>query len=151
LYTARGDFIKELSGTVDLPPHTTMPIFTPGIALGTPSADRAFLEIASSSPTWFTLSTDPRNVPVVSHIVLGGTTAVPRIEATLTNDSIEPITNVRVVSFVRDTSTNNVIAASATVVPVVPAQGSASAVFVWNEAFRSPSVRIEVVPVLPLP
>jgi len=151
LYTENGYFIKNLSGTVDLPPRTVMPIFVPGISVEKRAPARAFLAVATSSPMWYTLTTDPRNMPIVSHTTLGGTTAAPRIEAVLTNESIVPIASVRVIVFVRDTNSSNIIAASATVVPTVPAQGQTTATFTWNEAFASPSVHIEVIPVIPLP
>lgn len=150
LYDVRGSLIKEVKGSMDLPPRTTVPIFIPGITLSGQSVVRAFLEIASSAPKWVSMETDPRIVPVVLRTTLGGTSNVPRIEATLENPSIIPINNARVVVFVHGTN-GNVIASSETVITSIASQGEATATFVWNEPFASTPASIEVVPVIPLP
>lgn len=82
---------------------------------------------------------------------LDTTRPLPRVVAVLTNPSISTMVRVPVVALVRDTSTGNVVAASQTVVPVIAPQGTAEALFTWNEPFRASSVRVEVLPVVPLP
>lgn len=150
LYDARGSLIKVENGSLDLPPRTTVPIFIPGITLGGQSVVRAFLEIASSSPRWVPMATDPRIVPVVLRTTIGGTTSVPRVEATLENPSIIPISNAHVVVFVH-AANGNIIASSETVISSIASQGQATATFIWNEPFASTPAQIEVVPVIPLP
>ncbi len=44
----------------------------------------------------------------------------------------------------------NAIAATQTLLPEVPPQGRAEAVFVWNEPFAVPAGRIDIVPVVSL-
>jgi hypothetical protein len=44
----------------------------------------------------------------------------------------------------------DIIAASATVVSTIPAQGSATALFTWNAPFSGVPALIEVIPVIPL-
>lgn len=142
--------IQEVSGTLDLPPGVTVPVFIPGIASGKQAVVSAFLDIAPSSPEWFALATDLRIVPTVSNTTQGGSTDAPRIEAILANGSASTLTNVQVIVLVRDTY-KNVIAASKTIVPVIPAQGKATATFTWNNAFSGVPASIEVVPIIPLP
>ena len=96
------------------------------------------------------MSLDSHIVPVVSNTRQGGTTSAPRIEATLKNPSVTVLSNVKVVVLVRNDK-GDVIAASSTVVPSIPAQGQAIATFTWGEAFQSIPASIEVTPIIPLP
>lgn len=150
LYGINQTLIRKISGVLDLPPNTTETIFIPGVASGAQNIKSAFLSIASSSPRWFTMTTDPRIIPTVSNILQDGSTDAPRIDATLTNNSVTALENVRVIVLVRDAQ-DNIIAASETIVPTIPTQGTAIATFTWNNAFHGTPVSIEIVPVIPLP
>jgi hypothetical protein len=61
-----------------------------------------------------------------------------------------PLSNVRVIVMVRDAQ-GTVIAASQTIVPLIPAQGQATAIFTWNTAFSGVPASAQVGPVIPLP
>lgn len=146
-----GKFIlQEVSGTLDLPPGATVPVFIPGTFSGKQKAAIAFLDIASSSLQWFYMDASSRIVPLVSDPKQSGTPDAPRIEATLTNPGAAVLANVRVVVLVRNAS-GDVIAASETIVPVIRAFGTALAVFTWNNTFSDTPASIEVVPIIPLP
>lgn len=149
LYTSDVSFIREVTGTLDLPPRTTVPIYIPGIASGVAVA-RVVFSIDTRAVKWYTMAVDPRIVPVVSHSTLGGTQAAPRVEAELTNSSITTLSNVHAIVMIHGTS-GNIIAASETILPTIPAQGQATALFTWNEAFPGTPSRIQVEPVIPLP
>ena len=139
-----------MSGTLDLAPAETVPVYIPNIASGKPRAIRAFLTIADDAPQWFSLEKDPRVKPVVTNTVLAGTTSAPRIDATLTNASVTALSNIQVIVFVHSVQ-GDIIAASKTIVPLIPAQGQATATFTWNSAFTEVPARIDVMPVIPLP
>lgn len=146
-----GKFVlQEVSGTLDLPPGATVPVFISGIFSGKQRVATAFLDIASSSLQWFSMDAGSRIVPLVSDPKQSGTPDAPRIEATLTNPGAVALTNVRTVVLVWNAN-KNVIAASETVVPVIRAFGTALAVFTWNNAFSDTPALIEVVPIIPLP
>jgi hypothetical protein len=146
-----GKFVlREVSGTLDLPPGATVPVFIPGIFSGKQKAATAFLDIVPSSTQWFSMDAGSRVVPLVSDPRQSGTPDAPRIEATLTNPGAATLANVRAVVLVRNASAD-VIAASETVVPAIPAFGTATAVFTWNNAFSDTPASIEVVPIIPLP
>jgi hypothetical protein len=68
----------------------------------------------------------------------------------LGNESVIALTNVPVIVLVHDDQ-GQVIAASKTVVPNIPAQGQATATFTWNSAFPSVPAKIDVFPVIALP
>ncbi|MCX6787325.1 MAG: hypothetical protein NTY93_02255 [Candidatus Kaiserbacteria bacterium] len=150
LYGSGQSFIREINGTLDLPPRATKPIYVPGVVSGEQPIVSAFLDIAASAPQWFTMTVDPRIIPTVSHITLSGTASNPRVEAMLTNPSSSPITNVQAIVLVYDAN-KNVIAASETVVPVISAQGQSTATFTWNNAFAGTPALADVMPIIPLP
>lgn len=150
LYSTTRLLVLEVTGTLDLPPGSVVPVFIPGIPSGKQTVANAFLTIASSSPQWFAMTADPRVIPLVSNTRQSGTERAPRIEAVLTNPSVMALTNVRVLVLVRDEE-GSLIAASQTIVPSIPAEGRGTAIFTWNSAFKSAPAAIEVVPIIPLP
>lgn len=139
----------EINGTVDLPPAATVPVFVPGVGSGGQKISAAFLSLNPAAPRWYALS-EPRVVPIVTDSAFSGTHNSPRIDATLSNQSTTPLRDVRVVVMVHDAS-GNVIAASQTIVPAIPAQGQATATFTWSAAFSGTPVSVEAVPVISLP
>lgn len=150
IYGANQVFVQEVTGTLDLPPSSIVPIFISGISSGNQKVTNAFLTIASSSPQWFTMTSDSRVRPVVTNAILGGSESVPRIDAVLGNAGIVTLTDVPVIVFVHNNQ-GEIIAASKTIVPTIPAQGQATATFTWNSAFRNVPAKIEVIPVISLP
>ena len=150
LYGADRTLLRELTGTLDLPPGATEPVFLPGVSSGKQIVAGAFLTIDPSAPKWFTLASDTRTMPRVSSTNQTGTRDAPRVEAVLTNASVTPLTGVRVIVLVRNQE-GSVIAASQTIVPVIPAQGNATATFTWNSAFPDTPASIGVMPIIPLP
>lgn len=150
LYGSNQILVQEVTGTVDLSPGATVPVFIPGINSGQQSVVNAFLTIATSSPEWYTLGVDPRIVPSVLSITQGGSTIAPRIEAVLTNGSVTALADVKVIVLVRDVQ-KEVIGASQTIVSTIGAQSTAKAMFIWNTPFAGVPASIEVVPIIPLP
>lgn len=150
LYGENQVFVHRVTGTVDLPAGATVPVYVPGVSVGNQQTIRAFLEIEDTAPTWFTLRTDPRPHLTTANAVLGGTPDLPRIDAPITNDTAVSLTDVKVIVFVSNTR-GDVIAASQTILPDLPARGSATATFTWGSAFSETPATIEVFPVLPLP
>jgi len=149
LYGSEQEILRVIDGTIDLPPNTRVPVYLAGAVSGQ-EVTSAFLEIVASAPQWFTLVTDPRIVPTVVSVARSGSTQAPRVETVITNPSTTELANVRLVVLIEDAE-KGVIAASETIVPALPAQGKASAVFTWNSAFVGVPASIAVMPVIPLP
>ncbi len=150
LFGADRVLIQESTGTFELPPGGTVPIYLPGIFSGKQPVETAFLSLDSSSIAWFSMPQETRIVPAISNVVLGGTATAPRITATLTNPSVVPLRNMKVIVTVRD-EVGNVIGASQTVVSILSGQGQANATFTWPSAFSGTPVSIGVAPIIPLP
>lgn len=150
LYGADQVLIQTVTGTLDLPPGAVQPVYVSGVTSGKHVVTGAFLSIDASAPRWFSMTADPRVVPSVSNAKQTGTASAPRVEAVLANSGTAVLSNVRVVVTVHGTN-GSIIAASQTLVPAIPAQGRATALFTWNDAFPDTVTSIKVVPVVPLP
>ena len=150
LYGADLVLIAQARGTVDLPPGATVPIYMPGVATGNRTVASAFLAIDPAAPLWYHLASDPRVLPTVVNSTFGGTTASPRVKATLANPGVTALSNMPATVLVFGGG-GTVIAASSTIVPLIPAAGQATAVFTWNQPFPSTPLSITIVPTVPLP
>lgn len=142
--------VADLSGAIDLPPGASVPVYISGAASGRQTIANAFLTIDPASVHWYALPRDPRIVPTVSNVSVTSADTMPSITATLANPSVTMLSNILTVAFVHDAE-DNIIAASQTIVPVVPPQGSATATFTWNAPFATTTAEIQVLPVVPLP
>lgn len=150
MYDADRLLVQEMTGALDLPPGATVPVFIPGVIAGKKAVASAFLSIETSSPQWFRMINDPRIMPTVLNTQQSGTSTMPRFESVLVNSTAITLTNVPVIIFVRNDN-GDVIAASSTIVPTIPAQGQATATFTWNNAFSDSFVSVQVMPIIPLP
>ncbi len=150
IYDKNQLLLGQTTGTVDLPPGTNVPVYVPNVVSGNQTVRGAFLTIDPVSIQWYQMTSDPRILPKISPPIPGGTVDTPRVDATLTNSSVTSLTNVLAIVLVHDAH-GEVIAASQTIVPIIPAQGQTTATFTWNDAFSSAPTLIEVVPIIPLP
>jgi hypothetical protein len=129
---------------VTLPPRASVPVFIPGIASAGAGIRQAFLTFDTGSPVWMRGSaTDP--TMRVDNIVTLTPETKPRITANLVNQTARPQYDTVVTVTIFDTD-GTAMAASQTIVPILPAQGTAPMVFTWNEPFAAPVVRVDMVP-----
>lgn len=138
--------VAKKSGIVDMPPSSVVPVYLPNFFSGSANIARVFLDIDEASYRWFTYH-DERILPRIKSTSIENTTT-PRITAILSNSSAIPLKNVRAVITVFNGKDNS-IAASQTIVSVIPAQGEAPAIFTWRAPFPDTPSRVEVIPVLP--
>jgi hypothetical protein len=144
LYDRFNKRVAAKTGTVNLLPASTAPIFIPDLYQGNDPIATAFVTFATSTLLWQHDSARPIIPQQTQLQIFDG--ATPKITATLTNPTAYPIYNETVVATVFNAK-NNAIAASQTVIPTLPAQGSAPIVFTWNKEFSSKPVRVEILPV----
>ncbi|MGH7175265.1 MAG: FxLYD domain-containing protein [Minisyncoccia bacterium] len=149
LYGADNVLVAKTSGTLELPPASTVPVFVANLVTGGQPTAQAFLTIDPTAISW-QAGADTRTLPVVGSPAIGGSLSAPHVVATLSNPSALPIQNVAVVAAVFDAS-GNVIDASQTLLPSIPPQGTSVATFTWNEPFSSAPTRVDVIPLVPLP
>ncbi len=146
LYGKDNIIVSSKTGKMSVPPSTTVPVFVPGFYSGFQEVARAFLEF-EGEVEWYRDEVERPKLSV-SDVELdeGGT---PRLTASISNPTAKPLYRVPVVATLFD-SNKNAIAASATVVDVIPAQGSAPLIFTWNAPFSAPVARTEIIPILGL-
>jgi hypothetical protein len=149
VYGTDNVLIGRTNGTLELPPASTVPVFIPNLPTGGQEAAHAFLTIDPDAIRW-QAGADTRLMPRVGSPSIGGTAENPRVVAALANPYPEPLAGVFVVATVFDAS-GNVIDASQTVLPAIPAQGASTATFTWNAPFASAPTRVDVIPLVPLP
>lgn len=142
LFDASGAPLGIKEGTIDLPPQSTVPLFIPGILATERDVAQAFVELTDKGDSWFTF-TKERIAPKISGTQIEQGETV-KISAMVENPSYTAMRNVRLIATVFDAE-RNVIAASQTIVPVIQPQGSARAVFTWNESFDAVPTRVEVL------
>lgn len=149
LYGPDNVLVASKTGTVDLPPHATTPIFISGISSGYQSVARAFLTFDPASLKWYSYQ-DTRVLPSVGNYTLAGASTSPSLSVPLANPSATPLYGVEVVATVFD-GAGNAFASSKTVLQAIPANGTATATFTWPGPFPSPVARVDVLPVVSLP
>lgn len=148
LYGADRSLLATKTGSVDLPPSATVPVYVPEAYRGDAEVAQAFLSFEEESLRWYELK-KKYIVPTVTNIeTLNAET--PRIRATLANPIAYALYDIRPVATVFD-GEGNAIAASQTILPQLGSQAEAYALFVWGRPFAEPPARIEVLPVLPVP
>lgn len=155
LYTGDHTVLKTLTGAVDLPPAASVEggqvlIYVPAALVGGATGTVADLSIDPSTVRWFSMPSETRALPTVGTYAISGAAETPRITAILQNAGTAPITNTKVYIAVFDAN-NNIIAASQTVVPSIPARGNATALFAWSAPFAATVARVQIFPVIPLP
>jgi hypothetical protein len=140
--------ILEKRTTITIPAKGSTPLFIPAIA--NYPVQQVFVSLAPGEPVWTQGSGWEKEPAGVETFSIVGSESEPRITATVTNPTAYPKSQVPFVATVFD-EMGVVIAASQTVVTYIPPQGSAQAVFTWNEPFSAPNVRVEIVPLVTLP
>jgi len=148
LYSPTNAVVATKEGETDLPPTATMPVFVPNFFSGSSEVSRAFITFDEATLKWFTYK-DERIIPLVrsTDITPGDQ---PRITALVENPSAERLSNVKFVITVFGAD-GNAMAASQTIAPSIPPQGTANLIFTWSKPFASTPSRVEVLPIVPIP
>jgi hypothetical protein len=144
LYDSNDSLVASKTGTIPLPPATTVPLYIPDFYVGSKIVSSAFLTFNGNSLLWMRGASNT-SLPTPTNIqIIDG--PAPRITANLENPTAYSLYNETVVATVFD-GKNNAIGASQTVIPLLSAQGSAPIFFTWNQEFTSKPVRVDILPV----
>lgn len=147
LYDENQSLLATKTVVIDIPEGTTVPVYMADVYRGQGTASQVFVSLDTGTLRWFT-PTEEYEVPTVRTVEIGET-ELPRIRATLYNDSAFPLYNITPVATVFDAE-GNAIASSKTIVTQMGGQSSATILFTWNESFISPPARVEVLPITQL-
>jgi hypothetical protein len=136
--------ITQKTGQTFLPANETFAVFEAGIRTGARVPVRTSFEF-TESPTWVQNSAGYKEPSVAAeNIILNNDAGLPRIDATVHNQSLDTIKTLSVVAIIYDAG-GNAMAASRTVVENLSAQSSAPIAFTWPTPFSSPAVRKEII------
>jgi hypothetical protein len=146
VFDEAGALLGKREGTMDLPARATVPLYVPGILQGVASAPRAFVSFDADT-RWQV--PDEAIVPIAVSDVQLVSGAEPRVTAVLSNPSPSATYDRTAIATVFDAG-GQAVAASKTVVRVIPGLSSATAIFTWKEPFLgSARVEVSVLPILP--
>lgn len=143
LFDANGVSVGRKEGYVDLPAGMTVPLYLPGI--GSSGASRAFLTLNEGYR--FEEVSERTYVPLAEETSIEDSVTGTRVTAVMRNQQHTPFFNGRYVVVVYD-AMGTIIAASQTVVTLIPADGTAEAVFTWPTSFSENASRVEVLPLV---
>lgn len=146
LFDDKNLLIAERKGSTYMSPNSVTPIFEGVISTGQRIPVKTFFEF-DTLPEWHK-SEDKKSILSIKDIVLTGEKSSPRINAVLTNRSIETIKDIEVVAIVFD-SKDNAIAVSSTFVERLYDRSTYNLVFTWPNAFDIKPSRIEIIPRIP--
>lgn len=143
LYDAENILVSEVFGRAFISPNEKFAVIEPRISTGQRVPARAFFEFLSYS-SWIKEPKD-RPLMVVRGEKASNAKTSPRVDAILQNGTIFDIPDVDITAIVYDKN-ENAIAASATLVEVLPKDSSLNLVFTWPMPFRTDPARIEIIP-----
>ncbi len=132
MYDGEGQVIAERSGTTFIPAHKKFAIFEGNILTGGEMPARIDFEF--TKPAFWVRQSGAEPVLSIGERTFTGEDTRPRIEATLTNGTVRPVSEIGVVAIVYSGS-GNAIAASATYVDVIEKDESKKVVFTWPNPF----------------
>lgn len=147
LFDDRNILIAERKNITFISPNGISPIFEGGIMTGERIPARTFFELGKSRE--WNNAEDLRSSLTITNKVLSNPDSLPRIDATISNSSVDEFADVEVVATVFDVN-DNAIASSKTFVNLLPKRSSQSIVFTWPQPFPQVMARIEIIPRIPL-
>jgi Mg-chelatase subunit ChlD len=136
-----GEPIAERSGTAFIPAHKKFAIFEGGINVGDVKPGR--VEFEFTKPAYWSRVLKPEPRLVISNQILKSSDVKPRIDAEISNPTINPITNISVGAIVYG-GDGNAIAASETYVERLERDETAPLVFTWPSPYPTQFVSCEI-------
>jgi hypothetical protein len=144
LYDRNNIFLKERIGTIDIKPKQITPIIENTLETGKIDAARVSFEF--TKPIRWIKQEPLERLITVQRQEIFEVDNLPRVSATVVNNTTNTIDNIRFVVIVYDIN-NNVIATSNTVIPRLLKDGAEDIIFTWPFRFEQPATRFEIIPI----
>jgi len=144
---ANNVYIGKREGSTFVPPGGNFAIFEPGIDIGNSIPVYTTFEF-TETPLWLQVSQkkiDQLKV-LISNIQLSQENMLPRLSATIKNNSLFTIPNVNVIAILYDAG-RNVISTSRTYFDQLTPLQNADINFTWPEPFSGTVVSKEIIPI----
>jgi hypothetical protein len=143
IYNEENILIQEVTGTVSIPPKTSMPIIQTGVQLFEQVVSRITFEFTNN---FVFEKSDPREtLLLIKDEVVENEDTAPRIRAKVQNVSFNTVSNVDIIVIVYD-SFDSVIGVSSTFVPMLQSEQTQDIVFTWQIPFTDRVSRVEIIP-----
>jgi len=127
LYDDQNFLVKEVDGTMDIPPVQSVPVVLPGIEVGERTVARTYFEFADQPIAW---SKIPQASVASLRVSDAGIYQDGRLTSTIANDSYDDARKVVVTAILFDAA-GVARAASVATIPKVDHRSSASVTFTW--------------------
>jgi hypothetical protein len=142
VYDAKGILLYETTGTTYIPSNNSFVIFQDNVNLSDKIPVRTEFQF-TESPSWQKTEDNGLSLTATSKNLTNEDTA-PKLFVTISNSSINSISNIQSVAILYDAD-NNAIAFSRTKIDSISAGGTSDIVFTWPEPFTEKVVRIDIV------
>jgi len=146
LYDRTGFPITQKSGTVDIRPNQITPIIENNLNTGELEVARVSFDFGEIE--WFEQEPLENFVTIRRQEILQ-VDGLPRVTATVHNNTNSALTNVRFVVILYDRE-DNALATSNTLVRRLERDGSQNIIFTWPISFKSEATRFEIIPIYEL-
>lgn len=134
-------------GKSPVPPVKSFPIFEQAFDAGFREVGKVTFEF--TEPLVWNRSDSVRPELIVSEPELKNATTSPRLTAKLVNNTLNRYQSVEVIAIVYGKS-ENAIASSRTVLPVVGSNSTLDLTFTWPESFTEQVAKVDIIPKLPI-
>lgn len=138
-----GVLIYERKGKTFIPPNKFFAVFEDGISTGEKTPTKVIFEFTSEA-LWKKKENREAGITVLKKTISREDYS-PRVDATLENTTLEPISGIEVVGIVYGED-GNALGFSRTFVDKLNKGESQDIVFTWPEPFTSNVVKIEIIP-----
>lgn len=145
LYDGRNVLITERAGTAFIMPGGITPMFESGIDAGNREVARTYFEF--TDPLVWERADNPADAISVSDKEFTNAYSAPRLEASATNNSVAPLSDLSFIAVIFSTS-GNAFAASRTTLLGLSAGEKQQIVFTWPNAFDLLVGRVDVFPIV---
>ena len=149
MYDVHDILVARASGVATIPPLGRYAIVETGIQTGTASIVRTTFLFAKNSPTWQRVPAEIESLRILtSDLRMNTLGVVPKLTATLTNNSVsKTIVNTTVAAVLYDVN-DNAINVSKTVIPRISPNTSIPVFFTWPHLPTDAVTRTELIPVI---
>lgn len=143
---ARNIYIGKREGSTLVPPGGNFVVFEPGIDIGNSIPVYVTFEF-TETPLWLQVPQEKINQlkVLISNIQLSDESTLPRLSATIKNNSLFTIPNVDVVAILYDAGGNAISTSRTYLEQLLPLQ-NADINFTWPEPFSGTVVAKEIIP-----
>ncbi|MEA2113021.1 MAG: hypothetical protein U9P50_03610 [Patescibacteria group bacterium] len=140
IYDGEGLLVSEYTGETFIPANKEFPIFSGIINVGNRVPKKAIFEF-TEKPRWLETVVGPE--VFIDDIQFLEKNGLPRVSATISNNSVRNIENVELVVLLLD-GENNLVNSSKTVLDLIRKDSSEKVIFTWPTPFDKEVIKVDI-------